>query len=109
MNPVGTPFLSRPVKLKVVALALTAACCALATAEGEAEAVALVEGVACAVSSVAAGVVPAVSVEETVSSATIFGRLLSVGIELKPRKAKKTRIRESAALLDFLAISAVFL
>ncbi len=108
MNPVGTPDLSRPVKLNEVALALTAAALALAIAEGEEEALAEADGATIGLSSTTV-VVPAVSPEETTSSARIFGTPLSVGIELKPRNAKNTRMSERAALLDFLATSAAFL
>ncbi len=108
MNPVGTPALSRPEKLKEVALALASATFTLASADGDEEALAEDEGVAIGLSSDGFAV-PAVSVEEMVSSAKIFGRLESEGIELKPRNAKKTRMSERAALLDFLARSAAFL
>jgi len=104
VNPVGTPLLSRPAKLKEVAFALIAAALAFTVAEGEMEAVAFG-----AVSVEALSVEPAVSVEETVPPVTTIGTSLLVGIELKPRNAKKTRIKERAALLDFLATSAAFL
>ena len=104
MNPVGTPLLSRPAKLMEVAFAFIAAALAFAAAEGDVEAVAFG-----AVSVEALSVAPAVSVEEMVPLVTTVGTSLFVGIELKPRNAKNTRISESAALLDFLATSAAFL
>jgi hypothetical protein len=87
-----------------VAFAFIAAALAFAVAEGEVEAVAFG-----AASLEALSVEPAVSVEETVPPVTTVGTSLLVGIELKPRNAKNTRMRESAALLDFLATSAAFL
>jgi len=103
VNPVGTPFLSSPGKEKLVAFALTAEplnfVAADALAEGDVE-----------------GLTVAKTYEfleiffgEIISSKRIFGIPVSVGIELKPRNAKKTKIRDSAALLDFLATSAALL
>jgi hypothetical protein len=109
VNPVGTPLLSRPAKLMEVAFALIAAALAFAVAEGDVEAVAFGAASVEALSVEALSVEPEVSVEETVPPVTTVGTSLFVGIELKPRKAKKTRIKERAALLDFLATSAAFL
>ena len=63
VNPVGIPALSRPVKLKVVALAFSTAACALAIAAG------VITGVAEAstVGAVATSTSLATSVEETFS------------------------------------------
>ena len=87
-----------------VAFALIAAALALAAAEGDVYAEAEADGFASETS-----VEPAVSVDETEPPVTTVGTSLLVGIELKPRNAKNTRMRESAALLDFLATSAAFL
>ena len=106
MKLVGTPFLSSPAKRKSedFTFSMEARDGALpsdfADAEGDAFDVE---------SALGEELEESVEGADEITSLLRTGRFETVGIELKPKNAKNTRMRERAALLDFFATSAAFL